>query len=245
MPRKTTDEAARAAGDRRARLIIAASAPLTNIGHLGKPRMSGRHQATDFFTPEDRATSVRLSSIWHYRATSPLSHRVWVFGHKIGNVSRRRSNRIRESPIGEDTTSFRRAISEGQCSYSGSLNWRNHPVPEIFIVFKPRKPLPSTLNTSGGEFSTAKPKTHLEYEQSFCIVTVRHSCISHSPFAVSRWEIYRAKQLPGPGQYETSSTLDRRGGRISVAKPMSDVEMMIKDVRCTAAGALLHFVKPT
>jgi hypothetical protein len=46
------------------------------------------------------------------------------------------------------------------------------------------------------------------------------------------WEIYRAKKLPGPGQYDvTKSSMNPQGGRISVAKPLSDVEIKMRVVR--------------
>jgi hypothetical protein len=58
---KTPSEAARAAGDRRARLIRGAAEP---TGRQNVPRLSGQLTASDYFTSSDRdmATTVRAHS---------------------------------------------------------------------------------------------------------------------------------------------------------------------------------------
>ena len=59
---RSTEAAAKAAGDRRARLIKRAAAPVQTYGRLNEPKWSGTHAANDFFTPSDTPHSVSSSS---------------------------------------------------------------------------------------------------------------------------------------------------------------------------------------
>ena len=62
----------------------------------------------------------------------------------------------------------------------------------------------SAFGARGGKFSNAKPKSSVE------------------------WEIYRAKQTPGPGEYGTNSDNIISGGRFNMAKPKSETDWIIK-----------------
>jgi len=64
--------------------------------------------------------------------------------------------------------------------------------------------LPSTLDLRGGRFNqSAKPLTERD------------------------WIEKRAKDIPGPGQYQTFKSMDGGPGRFSTAKPKTDVEWKI------------------
>jgi hypothetical protein len=69
--------------------------------------------------------------------------------------------------------------------------------------------LPSTLRRTGGAFNQgAKPLTKTD------------------------WTVKRAKELPGPGQYDTRPLGEKMGnqhrGKFSLAKPKSDVELQVQ-----------------
>jgi hypothetical protein len=69
--------------------------------------------------------------------------------------------------------------------------------------------LPSTLRRTGGTFSkSAKPMTKTD------------------------WTVKRAKELPGPGQYDTRPLEEKLGnqhrGKFSLAKPKTDVERQVQ-----------------
>ena len=75
-------------------------------------------------------------------------------------------------------------------------------------VSRPHSASPSQSSYSqygarGGKFSSAKPKSDVE------------------------WAIYRAKQQPGPGQYQHKEIIPK-GGRFNMSNPKSDIDWIIK-----------------
>ena len=61
----------------------------------------------------------------------------------------------------------------------------------------------SQFGARGGKFSSAKPKSDVE------------------------WAIYRAKQCPGPGQYQFKDA-EPKGGRFNLSNPKSDLDWLMK-----------------
>jgi hypothetical protein len=41
------------------------------------------------------------------------------------------------------------------------------------------------------------------------------------------WNIYRAKQLPGPADYDVVKPMDMSGGRFSLAKPKNEIDLEV------------------
>ena len=93
----------------------------------------------------------------------------------------------------------------------------------------------------GGKFSTAKPKTDVEWiiYRSKQVPGPSHyrpklvepkkgiKFSDANPKGDVDWIIYRSKQTPGPGQYRLKSTLAGGGVKFSDANPKSDLEWTI------------------
>jgi len=121
---------------------------------------------------------------------------------------------------------------------------------------KIRPRLPATgkyLRPGGGRFSTAKPKSEIDW----VILRAKDSpgpsayrpvvkakggsgttkISDANPKSDVDWVIYRSKQTPGPSEYKVAgmSNQKRGGGRFSTAYPMSDLEWTIWRAKQTPA----------
>ena len=147
---------------------------------------------------------------------------------RTSSVSSGSSRRRRARTPGGKTRPSSRGASRGSSSSRGSMSSvtesrdrasckgckqrRRHRGPKGSATPETyrRRPLgPETYHVrdqfkvSGGRFNMSKAKTDVE------------------------WQMYRAAQLPGPGQYETGQLRLPPGGRLNESNPKSDIEWTI------------------
>jgi hypothetical protein len=65
----------------------------------------------------------------------------------------------------------------------------------------------SLKGPAGGKFNSSKPKSDID------------------------WTIYRAAQMPGPGEYSPLPSKSKGGGKFNESKPKSDIEVSLPS-RC-------------
>jgi len=66
-----------------------------------------------------------------------------------------------------------------------------------------------------------------------------------SPKSELEWKIYRAKQVPGPGEYHIPSTLANTGGTFNNYAPKTDVEILMDRARKIPGPGNFVIVLPT
>jgi hypothetical protein len=103
---------------------------------------------------------------------------------------------------------------------------------------------PKTIQSSGGSFSTAKPKSDLEWKiyhaqnlpgpGEYKIPDQKKSGGSFStanPKSDLEWKIYYAQKLPGAGEYTTTAPMTPSGGKFNQSKPKSDLDWTIYNAK--------------
>lgn len=101
-----------------------------------------------------------------------------------------------------------------------------------------------TVESSGGSFSTSKPKTELEWKIHYAkqspgpgayqMPEQKKSGGSFStanPKSDLEWKIFYAQKSPGAGEYTTTAPLTPSGGKFNQSKPKSDLDWTIHNAK--------------